>query len=73
MTKIADCSFKTHLMKQKQRTDKKCIVYPKRRVRPRGRRSRGGHACQHFTSSSLLCISRFIVIFMISTNDLAVM
>ncbi|EYC25057.1 hypothetical protein Y032_0012g1675 [Ancylostoma ceylanicum] len=44
-------------------------VHPKRRVRPSGR---GGHACQQSTSSSLVCVSRFIVIFMISTNDPAV-
>ncbi|EYC43162.1 hypothetical protein Y032_0501g2595 [Ancylostoma ceylanicum] len=35
-------------------------------------KSRGDHACQHSTSSSLVCVLRFIVIFTISTNDLAV-
>ncbi|EYC40523.1 hypothetical protein Y032_0608g597 [Ancylostoma ceylanicum] len=30
------------------------------------------HACQQSTSSSLVCVSRFIVIFMISANDLPV-
>ncbi|EYC20662.1 hypothetical protein Y032_0021g351 [Ancylostoma ceylanicum] len=30
------------------------------------------HACQQSTSSSLLCVSRFTVIFLISTDDLAV-
>ncbi|EYB95367.1 hypothetical protein Y032_0161g3395 [Ancylostoma ceylanicum] len=47
-------------------------VYPKRRVRSGGRGSRGEQDCQHFTSSSLICVSRFTVIFIISTNDLAV-
>ncbi|EYC32585.1 hypothetical protein Y032_0003g1671 [Ancylostoma ceylanicum] len=47
-------------------------VYPKRRVRPRGRGSRGADACQQSTSSSLVCVSRFIVIFMISANELDV-
>ncbi|EYB89893.1 hypothetical protein Y032_0227g2846 [Ancylostoma ceylanicum] len=41
-------------------------VYPKRRVRPRGR---GSHACEQSTSSYLLCVSRFIVVFLISSND----
>ncbi|EYB84690.1 hypothetical protein Y032_0311g2128 [Ancylostoma ceylanicum] len=30
------------------------------------------HACQQSTSSFLICVSRFIVIFAISTTDLAV-
>ncbi|EYC21669.1 hypothetical protein Y032_0019g3952 [Ancylostoma ceylanicum] len=44
-------------------------VYPKRRVRPSGR---GGQACHHSTSSYLICVSRFIVVFLISSNDPAV-
>ncbi|EYB93580.1 hypothetical protein Y032_0180g769 [Ancylostoma ceylanicum] len=44
-------------------------VYPKRRVRPSGR---GSHACEQSTSLYLLCVSRFIAVFLISTNDSAV-
>ncbi|EYC21930.1 hypothetical protein Y032_0018g3617 [Ancylostoma ceylanicum] len=46
-----------------------CTVYPKRRVRPSGH---GSTACEQSTSSYLLCVSRFIVVFLISSNDPAV-
>ncbi|EYB83380.1 hypothetical protein Y032_0336g2878 [Ancylostoma ceylanicum] len=47
-------------------------VNPRRRGRHSDRGSRGSHACQHSTSPSQICVSRFIVIFMVSANDLAV-
>ncbi|EYC06864.1 hypothetical protein Y032_0073g743 [Ancylostoma ceylanicum] len=50
----------------------KCTVNPRRRGRHSGRGSGGSHVCQHSTSSSLICVSRFTVIFTISANDLAV-
>ncbi|EYB85429.1 hypothetical protein Y032_0298g1753 [Ancylostoma ceylanicum] len=48
------------------------IVNLRRRGRHSGRGSIGSHVCQHSTSPSLICVSRFNVIFMVSANDLAV-